>query len=511
MPVYKKRAKIAASIFIAAAIAVPFSGFSVSADSASQPTDVSFNVGSDETQYGFNWITSAETQGTQVQVAKASEVVNGAFPSDCRTFSGSQSQTYFTEGVEDNSGAKTTAGGTYAHRVTVSDLDKNTSYVYRVGDGNAADWSTSYQFTTGSGSDSFSFLAFGDPQIGAGKSVASDEAGWQDTLNKALNKYPSTSFLLSLGDQVNNYDHRSNQDDEYAAYFSPSQLFTYPLAALEGNHDYQMGEYYGYHYNFPNQNGQYGATSFNNDGDYWFRRGDTLFMVLNANNLYTADHDEFLQKAVAANPGVKWKVAAFHQSLYSEANHVADTDVMSRRSTWPQMLDKYGIDLVLQGHDHSYTRTYQMYNGAPVSSDVASSVTNPKGTVYVTLDSASGSKYYPFKSSVPAVYSAVRWQQNEPTFTDVQVSGTNLVLTTYRTDDMSVIDTYTINKPAATPAAASPAGTAKVTPASPAPSAAQAENPHTGMSGATPIALLAVLASAAFVLVIYLPKKLKNS
>jgi len=86
-------------------------------------------------------------------------------------------------------------------------------------------------------------------------------------------------------------------------------------------------------------------------------------------------------------------------------------------------MDKYGVDVVLQqGHDHYYTRTAQMLGGNVIDPTTGTpetlkdntssipgttntnatfgtkaypaSVTNPKGTVYFTLDSGTGSKYY---------------------------------------------------------------------------------------------------------------------
>ena len=43
----------------------------------------------------------------------------------------------------------------------------------------------------------------GDPQIGSSGNVESDGAGWNNTLNKALEKFPNTSFIQSGRRQVN--------------------------------------------------------------------------------------------------------------------------------------------------------------------------------------------------------------------------------------------------------------------------------------------------------------------
>ena len=72
------------------------------------------------------------------------------------------------------------------------------------------------------------------------------------------------------------------------------------------------------------------------------------------------------------------------------------------------------------------------------------SVINPEGTLYLTANSSSGSKYYNLKD--PELYSAERAQLRAPTFTNIEVTPTSLEFTTYRVDTMEVTDTYKIVK-----------------------------------------------------------------
>ena len=74
-----------------------------------------------------------------------------------------------------------------------------------------------------------------------------------------------------------------------------------------------------------------------------------------------------------------------------------------------------------------------------------SSITNPTGILYVTLNSASGSKFYTIKNaSFP--YSRVMNQENVPNISRVDVSDSQFKVTTYRTSDMSVVDSFAINR-----------------------------------------------------------------
>lgn len=110
------------------------------------------------------------------------------------------------------------------------------------------------------------------------------------------------------------------------------------------------------------------------------------------------------------------------------------------------MFSELDIDVVLMGHDHVYTRTYMMNGTTPDDSQgVQSEVTNPEGVLYLTANSASGSKYYDIKAP-EAAYSAVMDQSYRRTITDIDVTDTSYTMTTYYMDTMEVLDTFTINK-----------------------------------------------------------------
>ena len=149
----------------------------------------------------------------------------------------------------------------------------------------------------------------------------------------------------------------------------------------------------------------------------------------------------------AANPDFKWKIVVFHHSIYSAANHSLEASIIKFREDLVPTIDELDIDAVLSGHDHSYVRTYQMKNLQPLKNqmiDEDGSVINPEGTLYLTANSSSGSKYYNLKD--PEFYSAERSQLRTPTFTNIEVTPTSLEFTTYRVDTMEVTDTYKIVK-----------------------------------------------------------------
>lgn len=380
---------------------------------------VFLTLGSDESSRGLTWYANTDKPGT-AQIAKASDMINGQFPA-----------TYTT--VE-ASAAATNDQGFYSNQLTFSNLEENTDYVYRVVNGDTV--SQVYQFSTGDYDADFSFAFVGDPQIGAG-STETDIQGWDKTLDTVQNQL-NVDFLVSAGDQVNT----NNNEEQYAGYINDAFSSLASVTSI-GNHD-SGNAAYNQHFNLPNESSTYGETPAGTD--YWFVYNNTLFMDLNSNDMSTAEHKAFMEEAIAANPDVQWKTVIFHHSVYSTASHTDDSDILQRREELPPVLDELDIDVVLMGHDHVYTRTYMMDGVTPdTSKGVQSEVTNPDGVLYLTANSASGSKYYDI-TATDAPFSAVMDQSYRRTVTEVNVTDTSYTMTTYYADDMSVLDSFTIHK-----------------------------------------------------------------
>ncbi len=389
-----------------------------------QASHISFAPGADETQYNFSWYTPETTEPGVIQYARVTDGNTKVFPEE--------------SAITVKANLAEASSGNSANEATITAIESSSTYVYRLGNGNGQ-WTGTYSFNTQK-TDSYNFLFMGDPQIGSG-GVESDTAGWVNTVNKAIEKFPKTSFIYSAGDQVNN----SNSEEEYVGFFAPELLKKYPTATTIGNHD--NSSFYEYHFNTPNQNPAIGNSN-NAGGDYYFTYGDTLIMNLNSNNKNAAEHAQFLKETVAANPNAKWKVLVFHHSIYSAANHSQESSIIQLREDLVPTIDALDIDVVMSGHDHGYVRTYQMENLQTLKNqmvDENGAVVNPTGTLYLTANSSSGSKYYNLKPD-PEPYAAKREQLKVPTFMNVDVTPTNLTFTTYRVDTMAVTDTYTIVK-----------------------------------------------------------------
>ena len=340
------------------------------------------------------------------------------------------------------SGVATDAPNQYFH-ATLTGLRPSTGYTYRVGDCRHT-WSTAYTFTTRDRGD-FSFFVLGDPQLGVNADGSvTGMPGWQNTLAQAQSRFPRTDFMITAGDQVNSYDNAA-QTGEWDAFLAPTQLTQIALAPPVGNHDNASGtgNKYAQHLGVPNRS-DLGVTAAGT-GDYWYTYNGTLFLDLNTNSLDLTQHQAFLTAALKANPRATWKVVTFHQATYSSADHPNDADVVYLRANLTPILSRLGIDLVLNGHDHDYTRSFLM-NGTTVEPGTGGAVLEPaKGDVlYLTTNSASGGKFYALTGPYP--WAAVTNQEQVPNYSRVTVDRRHLTVPTYRTSDGAVVDTVTLKK-----------------------------------------------------------------
>lgn len=360
----------------------------------------------------------------------------------------------------------------YPSKVTVTGLTENTSYKYQYYcDGK---WSEAYDYSTKS-TDSFSVMYVGDPQIGASVGqtenskeyhAMNDAYNWKGTLDSALGAHSDISFILSAGDQINQTsvssdDNKLQQQMEYAGFLFPSQLRSTPIATTIGNHDSRSVNYQN-HFNNPNS----AVSAENTEGattagtDYYFRYGNTLFVIIDTNNYNCATHENVIKEAMENNQDAVWRVLMFHQDIYGSGYDHSDTDGMVLRTQLTPIIDKYDFDAVLQGHDHTYSRTYQIstdgnshssYTSAPSTSSEeefnayladnlcydletgetdANKVIDPEGTVYFEANSSTGSKYYQLIGTQQD-YIAARSQSWRPTYSILEITDVTFTVRTY--------------------------------------------------------------------------------
>lgn len=458
-------------------------------------TQLSITPGKNATELNFAWYSEKEETLPKVKISKSTDMSNSI------EFDGTQSRAVTN---------KETKIEYVSNKVTVTGLEEDTTYYYSYGNNenwsspvviNTQSTDSFSFFLVGDPQigSSLKNTPTGETEaIGQDRSVRNDSFNWNNTIKKALSLVPNASFMISAGDQISIRDKKANNEQalayteneiEYAGYLSPEPLKSLPVATTLGNHDAVSGNY-SYHFNNPNTS-TLGSTV--GGGNYYYTYGNTLFIMLNTNNTNAEEHKQFIEQAVAESGDVTWKVVTLHQDIYGSGEHSNEPEIAELRYKLVPIFEENDIDVVLTGHDHTYARSkilkggvkeestfltddeYEEFFDIEFESDYTElvedekylsylesiedknaietdlsirgeNISNPEGILYITANSASGSKYY---NNVPRqqAYIANRWQEDVPTFSTINVDNVSLSISTYRTDNMEKIDeTVTIIK-----------------------------------------------------------------
>lgn len=351
----------------------------------------------------------------------------------------------------------------YPHEATMTGLEPDTEYAYRVGSDRRG-YSEQRTFTTGTDGDSWSFLAMADAQIGVDTKIAEQSAAWNKAVNTATGEHPDSAFIMHLGDQVEGWGAPVKQLEEFTA---PEKLQEYRLAVLKGNHEtYMLDRHFQDTYFLPNE--------VDDTANYFFNYNNVLFIGLDGNRASKADidvHAKFVNETIAAHGAdADWVIVGIHHAPFSQGTHYTDKDVVELRNSLTPELSEAGVDLVLSGHDHIYTRTHLMNGVAPVIPAGASKsgdilIPEDNEVLYVTSTTATGGKYYDFQDENGTTHpnvreenvtdlahkSTARWRQDyNPDYTSIDVSPESLRLTTYNINTPYVVDQVTLLKKDAT-------------------------------------------------------------
>lgn len=265
-------------------------------------------------------------------------------------------------------------------------LEPATSYCYRVGEKNH--WSEWNVFHTAEAAAApFRFLYLGDVQNDI-------RALCTRIMRKSYQQVADARLVLCAGDLVTEGWNDALWDEfAYAtSVFAPS----IPFLPTPGNHDtktkksqpypYGANPAYHAHFSLP-ENGPANTPGLNQEA-YFVDYQGVRFISVNSNafdddapkEVQTAQLT-WLEQCLSQNPN-RWTMVTHHHPIYSVSK---DRDNEVLRSLLRPLYDKYHVDVVLQGHDHTYGRTHKVAGDSVVDADAP-------GTVYVV--SVSGPKMY---------------------------------------------------------------------------------------------------------------------
>ena len=262
------------------------------------------------------------------------------------------------------------------HHMTFYNLLSDTLYVYRVGDGTA--WSAWYQTRTASASpDPFKFIYVGDAQNGL-------HSHWSRNIRMAYAVAPDARFIVHAGDLVN----VAHRNTEWGEWFEATGWISgmIPSIPIPGNHEYMpyngnigdvhLSVLWRPQFTLP-LNGVAGLE----ETTYYIDYQGVRIIGLDSNRL-PKEQVPWLEETLRTNPH-RWALLTFHHPIYSSSGSRDNSEL---RALWKPIIDKYSVDLVMQGHDHTYAR------GRSLNVPDGSNRRDPSGTVYV--NSVSGSKMY---------------------------------------------------------------------------------------------------------------------
>ena len=278
-------------------------------------------------------------------------------------------------------------GPAHYHTAVFQGLDPETTYAYRVGD--RTNWSEWSHFTTASSSPKpFTFIYLGDAQNKI-KSHCSR------VMRESFRAASDAAFILHAGDLVG----WGNSDADWGEWhLAASHLHrTIPCVATPGNHEYFhrgadgkripgkiLTSHWRAGFAFPlNGPAEFPETV------YYIDYQGVRFVSLDSNRPL-ATQVTWLDEVLRDNPH-QWTIVTLHHPIHSAS---VDRDNPEIRKLLQPVFDRYQVDLVLQGHDHTYARSELMRGDAFQTNSTVGLGTRARqgGTVYVI--SVSGPKMY---------------------------------------------------------------------------------------------------------------------
>lgn len=341
---------------------------------------------------------------------------------------------------------------------------------------------------------------------------------WAKVLECAYKMYPESKFVAFTGDLTNDsHAHLNMMQWNWGLGEPKKNLLNTVIMPSAGNHDEWP---YSFTDRFDIKWADYikagdkhpdtekvitdGTIDEKTGGCYTFEYGDDIiFINLNTNdtnnNIDFTSQYNWLKDQLETYKDKKWKIVQLHKGLMSTGNHTNDGEVDWLRDILPPLFAEYKVDLVLQGHDHVYTRSRSYFYGKDFNGKNYSGhqpcwlngvvydgrdedhpkyvfqgkerdITNlePNGTHYVTINYCANKSYavapyldkviYPGVNPVFSLGSDGKEHRNgtsiqlqgQPMFGAIQIDGDTLIYDSYvyntTTKDATLYDTFMVKK-----------------------------------------------------------------
>lgn len=364
------------------------------------------------------------------------------------------------------------------YKADVTGLDAGAVYSYQIGSNSK--WYGPFEFTTKPAQiNSFSFIGVSDPQ----GSNESDYTYFKSDIDAAIADCPNAAFIVNLGDLVNNgYD-----EQQWKWHFGSLKGYVenIPYMGVVGNHDaynptdkdpssddmWDAVENFSLHFNHPDNGAEAMAKISPSDmTTQWFRDiaenledtfysfdyGNAHFAVLNTaaevslGGTNGANYRKILQiqrewlKSDLKQTDAKWKIVLLHMGGYRADSWRTDIGSVEY---FGDIIDDNCVDLVLEGHDHIYMRTYPIIKG-DIKNGVHKEIDSAfLGTTYTVLGAAANKRYDSSNLKGPGehVYIYENTVNNQPVYCVFNINDERIEVVAKQLDG-TVLDEYSVVK-----------------------------------------------------------------
>lgn len=258
-------------------------------------------------------------------------------------------------------------GEYYRYSVKLTGLIPGRSYFFEIGDGVVFDSPESFEAPKARGDTQLLYL--GDVQCG---DSIEGYRRWENMTKEALRENPKLDFAVAGGDMIN----IPVSENQWNGFLDSCDIFSsLPLMTVPGNHEgVHSNKTYSKIFSKPDNGPDWEGCESKDDtaaepAFYWFDYGVCRFVMLDSSfftkeRRETAGEEQWLKqeketekwlKFVLKSSKAEWNIAVMHHPPYGVYEKEEVSEMM--RGMWVPIMEKYGTDLVLCGHQHMYMRT----------------------------------------------------------------------------------------------------------------------------------------------------------
>ncbi|MBS1660441.1 MAG: metallophosphoesterase family protein [Bacteroidetes bacterium] len=263
------------------------------------------------------------------------------------------------------------------HKIKLDNLEPNTKYFYTIG---------SYRDSLQGGPNNY-FFTLPTPGTEALYRIAAvgdcgNNSVNQRSVRDALIKYIGDNYLnawILLGDNAYSTGRDAEFQSNFFNVYKETLLPKYPLYPSPGNHDYYDGDSseqkvqqthqvaYFQNFTMPSE-GEAGGVPSHNPAFYSYDLGNIHFLSLDSYGIEEERYRmydtlgpqvQWVKKDLEAYGHKGWVIAYWHHPPYTMGSHNSDheTELIHIRENFIQILERYGVDLIICGHSHDYERS----------------------------------------------------------------------------------------------------------------------------------------------------------